>query len=378
MPNEALLVRTLVELADNLVDDFDVVELLSLLADRCVEVLGVSAAGVMLAAPEGDLRVVASSSEAMRVVELFELQSDEGPCLDCYRSGEPVVNEDLTTAAAPAPLRPRSGRSRLPLRARPAPAATGLGHRRSQPLRRRRGRLGRGGYRGRAGPGRRGHHRHPPAAGRRESRFVIDQLNTALTSRVVIEQAKGVLAERAGLSMESAFEAMRRTPATTTSASPTSPAGHRQDPGPGRQDPRRPPPPEHSFPFRAESYSHWQFVRVQSATRDPGGALLEALLESSGVTISARTLPPVGTGGGDPGRTRSARKVEPSGLVQDGGRGPVALDGGFPGVSRRGQRPLGVVVHATVTGPRTHRPPCHEPCLHDRHAVHFSRLPCDG
>jgi hypothetical protein len=58
MPNEALLVHTLVKLADSLVDDFDVVELLSLLADRCVEVLGVSAAGVMLVAPEGDLRVV--------------------------------------------------------------------------------------------------------------------------------------------------------------------------------------------------------------------------------------------------------------------------------------------------------------------------------
>jgi GAF domain-containing protein len=95
MPKEALLVHTLVELADSLVDDFDVVELLSLLADRCVEVLGVSAAGVMLVAPEGNLRVVASSSEAMRVVELFELQSDEGPCLDCYRSGEAVLDEGL-------------------------------------------------------------------------------------------------------------------------------------------------------------------------------------------------------------------------------------------------------------------------------------------
>ena len=65
MPKEALLVHTLVELADSLVDDFDVVELLSLLADRCVDVLDVTAAGVMLVAPEGDLRVVASSSEAM-------------------------------------------------------------------------------------------------------------------------------------------------------------------------------------------------------------------------------------------------------------------------------------------------------------------------
>src|SRR3977135_3407036 len=64
--------RTLVELADTLVEDFDVVGLLTLLADRCVQVLGVWAAGLMLVAPEGDLRVMASSSEAMRLVELFE------------------------------------------------------------------------------------------------------------------------------------------------------------------------------------------------------------------------------------------------------------------------------------------------------------------
>jgi GAF domain-containing protein len=95
MPNQALFARTPVELADTLVADFDVVELLTRLADRCVDVLGVDAAGLMLAGPDGDLRVMASSSEAMRVLELFELQSKEGPCLDCYRSGQPVVNQDL-------------------------------------------------------------------------------------------------------------------------------------------------------------------------------------------------------------------------------------------------------------------------------------------
>ncbi|HEX5267973.1 MAG TPA: GAF domain-containing protein [Acidimicrobiales bacterium] len=83
------------ELADTLVDDFDVVELLSLLVERCVQILGISAAGLMLVSPENDLRLAASSSEAMRVLELFELQSEEGPCLDCYRSGEAVVNADL-------------------------------------------------------------------------------------------------------------------------------------------------------------------------------------------------------------------------------------------------------------------------------------------
>src|SRR5687767_14765745 len=95
MTREAKLARTLVELADTLVDDFDVVELLTRLADRCVEVLDVEAAGIMLAAPDGALRVMASSSEAMRVLELFEIQAQEGPCLDSHRTGLPVVNQDL-------------------------------------------------------------------------------------------------------------------------------------------------------------------------------------------------------------------------------------------------------------------------------------------
>src|SRR5271169_3023812 len=95
MPKQALFVKTLVELADTLVANFDVVELLTRLADRCVDVLDVAAAGLMLVGPDGDLRVMASSSEAMRVLELFELQAQEGPCLDCYLSGKPVVNQDL-------------------------------------------------------------------------------------------------------------------------------------------------------------------------------------------------------------------------------------------------------------------------------------------
>ena len=211
MPKDALLVHTLVQLADSLVDDFDVVDLLSLLADRCVEVLGVSAAGVMLVAPEGDLRVVASSSEAMRVLELFELQSQEGPCLDCYGSGEAVLDEDLTSVDGRwprfAPVAVEAGfhaAHALPMRLRGSVIGA-LNLFSSEE-----GALSQEAF----------------VAGqalaavatiailqqrvRSEARIVNDQLNNALTSRVVIEQAKGVLAERAGLSMESAFKAMRQ------------------------------------------------------------------------------------------------------------------------------------------------------------------------
>src|ERR1700676_3000996 len=94
MSREALLARTFVELADTLVDDFDVVELLTRLADRCVELFDVAAAGLTLVAPDGDLRVMASSSEALRVLELFELQAHEGPSLDCHRTGQPVLDQD--------------------------------------------------------------------------------------------------------------------------------------------------------------------------------------------------------------------------------------------------------------------------------------------
>ena len=138
MPREALLARALVELADTLVADFDVVELLTLLADRCVEVLEVGAAGLMLAGPDAELRVMASSSEAMRVLELFELQSKEGPCLDCYLSGKPVVDQDLAGCQRSlAPVRRRGARRRLSLSPGAALAMAGHRHWRSQPVPRR-------------------------------------------------------------------------------------------------------------------------------------------------------------------------------------------------------------------------------------------------
>src|SRR6266436_10076127 len=103
MTREADVVRSLVEMADTLVDDYDVVDMLTGLADRCVHLLGVSAAGVMLASPAGSLGLVASSSEAMRLLELFELQAQEGPCLDAFRIGQPVEHENLQAGSGPWP-----------------------------------------------------------------------------------------------------------------------------------------------------------------------------------------------------------------------------------------------------------------------------------
>ena len=210
MAREAQLGRTLVELADTLVDDFDVVELLTLLTDRCVVVLDVAAAGLMLVSPDGDLRVMASSSEAMRVLELFELQSQEGPCLDCYHSGEPVVNKDLTLHDGRWPRFAREALEAgfhsvhaLPMRLRgtivgalnlfntergemtqhDVNAAQALADVATIAILQHRAVL--------------------------QAQLVNEQLHHALNSRIVIEQAKGVVAERFDVSMEDAFNTLR-------------------------------------------------------------------------------------------------------------------------------------------------------------------------
>src|SRR6185312_2847117 len=86
MANQQLLVETLVTLADTLVDDYDVIDFMQTLAERSVELLGLSAAGIMLADGTGRLRHAACSNEQMRLVELLELQLEEGPCFDAFRN----------------------------------------------------------------------------------------------------------------------------------------------------------------------------------------------------------------------------------------------------------------------------------------------------
>ena len=95
MPREQLLVETFVSLADTLVDDYDVIDFLQVLAEGCVDLLDVTAAGIMLADPTGTLRHAACSSEQMRLVELFELQVAQGPCFDAFRDRTAIVSNSF-------------------------------------------------------------------------------------------------------------------------------------------------------------------------------------------------------------------------------------------------------------------------------------------
>jgi transcriptional regulator with GAF, ATPase, and Fis domain len=205
-----LLSDTFVDLADTLVADFDVVDFLHLLADRSVALLAASAAGVVLADPRGELRVAAASSEEAGVIELFQIQNDQGPCLDCFRTGRPVTAADLAGPGQPWP--------------RFAAAATAAGFRSVEalPMRLRDEVIGALNlFRAAPGP-------LDPADLRigqaladiatigllqernvRRSETLAEQLQGALNSRVVIEQAKGKLAERLGTDMDHAFAMLR-------------------------------------------------------------------------------------------------------------------------------------------------------------------------
>src|SRR3981189_701156 len=89
------LADVFVEMADTLVDDFDVIDFMHVLTERCVQLLDVSAAGLLLTDGQDKLQVVAASSERTRLLELFQLQTDQGPCVDCFRTGRPVSVADL-------------------------------------------------------------------------------------------------------------------------------------------------------------------------------------------------------------------------------------------------------------------------------------------
>lgn len=204
------LAQVFVELADTLIEDFDVIDFLQTLTERCVEVLDVDAAGLMLTDQRGGLRLLGATMESSRSLELFELQIQEGPCLKCYSTGQAIANLDLSEARTRWPtFTPAAVEAgfqsthALPLRLRAnvigalnlfnttttkltdddvavgqamADVATiGLLHQRSL----------------------------------FEQTILSEQLQTALQSRILVEQAKGVLAARLGLDVAEAFTRMR-------------------------------------------------------------------------------------------------------------------------------------------------------------------------
>jgi GAF domain-containing protein len=205
-----LLSDTFIELADTMVAEFDILDFLHMLTDRTVALLGASAAGVMLADPRGELRVAAASTEEAGLLELFQLQNDQGPCLECFRTGRPVTAADLSAAA-----------QRWPRFAQAAVQA-GFMTVEALPMRLRDQVIGALNlFRAEPGSFDAADLRiaqaladvatigllHERNVRRRET--VAEQLQAALNSRVVIEQAKGKLAERLGIDMARAFAMLR-------------------------------------------------------------------------------------------------------------------------------------------------------------------------
>ena len=210
MPRDQRLLDTFVLLADTMVDDYDMIDFLQVLTERCVELLGSSEAGVMLADGGGKLRHAACSNERMRIVELFELQLEEGPCFDAYRTNEPVVSTSRAEVArrwprfaphardagfesvAAVPMRLRSevigalnlfstgqlalGEDELRLAQALADVAT-VGILQQRAI--------------------------------HDARIASAQLEVALESRIAIEQAKGIVAERNQIGVDDAFALVR-------------------------------------------------------------------------------------------------------------------------------------------------------------------------
>jgi transcriptional regulator with GAF, ATPase, and Fis domain len=210
MAGEQRLVEVFVELADTLVDEFDVVDFLQVLTERCVELVDTDAAGLMLDDQRGNLQVVAHTHESARLLELFELQKAEGPCLECFSTGQAIANIDLTEAASRWPRFAAAARDvgftvshAVPLRLRQQVIGA-LNLFTVEP--RRLGDEHLAVVRGLADIATIGllHER-----ANHDQVVLSEQLQTALHSRILIEQAKGVLSARAATSVDEAFRLMR-------------------------------------------------------------------------------------------------------------------------------------------------------------------------
>jgi GAF domain-containing protein len=205
------LAKVFVEVADTLVDDFDVIDYMQMLTERVAELTDAAAAGMLLTDGRGRLQFVAGSDESVILVELFQLQNDEGPCLEAFHTGEPVVNVNLGEAAGRWP--------------RFAPRATAAGFQsvHAFPMRLRRQVIGALNVFGSTSGSDFDSDdvtimqalADAATIGLMQERAVTrsetlsEQLQGALNSRIVIEQAKGAVAQAARLSIDDAFTTIR-------------------------------------------------------------------------------------------------------------------------------------------------------------------------
>ncbi|WP_203907500.1 GAF and ANTAR domain-containing protein [Rhizocola hellebori] len=205
------LARVFVEVADTLVDEFDLIEFLQLLATRTADLLDASPVGLLLADQRGRLEFMAASDENVKLLELFQVQNQEGPCLEAFRTGAAVVNADLAEAGGRWP--------------RFAPRAVEAGFRsvHAFPLRLRAERIGAMNVFSANVGGRLADTdvqivqalADVASIGLLQERAITrgelltEQLQGALNSRVIIEQAKGSLAQARGISVDEAFILIR-------------------------------------------------------------------------------------------------------------------------------------------------------------------------
>ncbi|WP_030567583.1 GAF and ANTAR domain-containing protein [Streptomyces aureocirculatus] len=213
MTREEQLLAAMVDSVDTLVEDFDLIEFLHQLCERCDALLDVSAVGVMLAAPNGDLQLVAASDEQTRLLELFAVQTDQGPCVECHRSGCARLNISLGSPVQTAAFPRFAERARkagfatthaLPMRLRrQIVGALNLFDTRDQKLSDTDARVTQA-------------LADVATIAILQHRTIVHgnveraQLQAALSSRIVIEQAKGILAERWQTDPGRAFDALRR------------------------------------------------------------------------------------------------------------------------------------------------------------------------
>jgi len=208
-PRETRVLNAVVSLVDTLLEDFDVVDLLTELTERSAELLDVAAAGFLLADPLSHLRLLAATSEEARDLELFQLQSDEGPCVDCFTTGEPVSIADLAAFVERWP------------RFVPAARDAGFASVHAIPMRAAGIVLGALGLFG-ARPGTLDEAdllvgqalAHIASVAILQERAptpssVLPPLRSALANRIVVEQAKGFLRESLNVSLEEAFRLLR-------------------------------------------------------------------------------------------------------------------------------------------------------------------------